>query len=72
MQLVSQRRHDVRIAGTDFHFEAQEPIVTELCHKYSIGDFAILAQSAGLRDAIVWQDAQHRFSMHLLVGEMSR
>jgi dimethylhistidine N-methyltransferase len=63
MHLVSRRDHSVRVAGRAFSFRAGEPIVTEHCYKYSVGDFRELVESAGFEVQKVWLDAHGKFSV---------
>lgn len=64
MQLVSQARQTVRVAGAQFSFEKDEPITTEYSYKYDPDEFADLAQSAGFHRIRMWTDEERLFSVH--------
>ncbi len=66
MHLVSSRDQDVRVAGRDFHFLAQESIHTENSYKYAPEAFLDLATQAGWSRAQRWMDADSRFTVALL------
>ncbi|MFK8043117.1 L-histidine N(alpha)-methyltransferase [Congregibacter sp.] len=66
MHLVSDNAQQIEHAGGYFHFRAGETIHTECSYKYSLEDFAALAQSAGLEIAETWQDDEALFSVHYL------
>lgn len=66
MQLLSRRRQRVQLDGGVIHFEAGEPIVTEHCYKYELGEFRELAERSGFRLEQVWTDPERRFSVQLL------
>lgn len=67
MRLVSTRPQTVRVAGQEFSFAQDEPLVTEYSHKYALETFRALAESNGFRVARVWTDAERLFSVQLLV-----
>jgi uncharacterized SAM-dependent methyltransferase len=67
MRLVSTRPQTVRVAGQEFRFAQDEPLVTEYSHKYALETFRALAESNGFRVARVWTDAERLFSVQLLV-----
>ena len=69
MHLISRRHQDVRIEGETFTFGAGEGIHTENSYKYTVAEFAQLAQRAGFRQQSVWQDEQALFSVQLLQYE---
>ncbi|HMA95799.1 MAG TPA: L-histidine N(alpha)-methyltransferase [Polyangiaceae bacterium] len=66
MHLLSRRRQRVQLDGAAIHFEAGEPIVTEHCYKYELGQFRELAERSGFRVERVWTDPELRFSVQLL------
>lgn len=66
MHLVSTRAQTVTVDGQRIAFAAGESIWTESSYKYSITDFAKMAQSAGLEQRAVWQDDRGLFSVHYL------
>ena len=66
MQLVSTRRHDVRIGNDVRRFECDEVITTEFSHKYTVDGFASLLQSAGFAtdDRLrCWRDRNNWFGV---------
>ena len=67
MYLRSTRRQTVRVLGRQFSFGAGERIHTENSYKYTIGEFQVLARSAGWRARRVWSDQDELFSVHGLV-----
>jgi uncharacterized SAM-dependent methyltransferase len=66
MHLVSERDHAVRCNGSVLKFHEGETIHTEYSYKYSIDDFASLAQRAGLQLSQSWVDQDELFSVHYL------
>ena len=68
MHLVSLARQTVDVGDHRFGFDAGESIHTENSYKYSIGEFRLLARSAGFRGEKVWQDAKGLFALHGLVA----
>ncbi len=66
MYLVSTRPQVVTLAGRLFPFDADEPILTEYSHKYTLPRFATLAAEAGLHVHQVWTDPTPLFSIQLL------
>jgi len=67
MHLVSLREQTVEVAGELLSFEDGEYILTECSHKYSLDDFAQLAEPAGFQVAKVWTDADQLFSVQYLL-----
>lgn len=67
--LEARRATQVDIAkiGLRVRFESGERIHTESSYKYSDGDLAALAATAGFRTNSTWHDRADRFSVHLLV-----
>ena len=61
--LVSRRRQEVTIGGKSFRFEAEEPICTEYCYKYTVEGFTALAAEANLALRQSWIDDQNRFAI---------
>jgi dimethylhistidine N-methyltransferase len=45
--LISMKDQSVRIAGREYHFEACEPIHTEISRKYRVNDVTTFAREAG-------------------------
>jgi dimethylhistidine N-methyltransferase len=65
--IVSLATQDVRIAADAFHFDLHEAMLVEYSCKYSLDDFARLAQKAGLRLERHWTDLQRQFAVVYLV-----
>jgi dimethylhistidine N-methyltransferase len=65
--LVSTRRQDVRVRGETFAFREDEAMQVEYSCKYSLDDFAQMANKAGLSVEKVWMDEDRRFSVQYLV-----
>jgi dimethylhistidine N-methyltransferase len=68
MHLVAREPQTVNIGPYRFAFERGESIHTENSYKYTVGEFAALAERAGFRAVKLWQDARALFSVHGLVG----
>jgi L-histidine Nalpha-methyltransferase len=66
MRLVSDRAQTAHLAGETIRFRANEHIVTEYSHKYSIEEFTALARRAGFAAGTVWTDERALFSVHYL------
>jgi len=66
MHLVSEQDQAVRCNGNVLKFHEGETIHTEYSYKYSIDDFARLAQRAGLQLSQSWVDQDELFSVHYL------
>lgn len=66
MRLVSAVDHTVQLLGTALRFVPGEWIVTEYSHKYTLADFARLADRAGFAVEQVWRDERHWFSLQYL------
>lgn len=65
--LVSTKRQDVRVRGETFAFREDEAMQVEYSCKYSLDDFAQMANKAGLSVEKVWMDEDRRFSVQYLV-----
>jgi dimethylhistidine N-methyltransferase len=65
--IVSLAAQDVRIAGEVFRFDLHEAMLVEYSCKYSLEDFARLAQKAQLRVEQHWTDARQQFAVVCLV-----
>jgi dimethylhistidine N-methyltransferase len=73
LDLVSLSDQYVTVAGEIFGFREGETIRTEYSHKYSIPEFASLADSAGLVLHKQWTDRDDNFAvLHLVVEEAPR
>lgn len=66
MHLVSTVAQTVSIGGARIAIAADEPLVTEYSHKYTLEAFSQLAARAGLRASPLWTDARHWFSVQWL------
>lgn len=66
MHLVSQQSQTVVLAGETLEFEADEAIVTEHCHKYTVPGFATQAARAGWKAHSNWLDDRGYFSVNYL------
>jgi len=66
MRLISTKRQSVRIAGEVISFDADEPIITEHCHKYTPESFASQAAAAGWTSRQTWADAREYFHVQYL------
>jgi len=66
MRLISLERQTVEIAGKLISFEADEPIVTEHCHKYTPESFAAQAAEAGWIARQTWADPRPYFHVQYL------
>lgn len=65
--LVSTKRQDVRLGAETYAFREDEAMQVEYSCKYSLDDFALMAEKAGLSVEKVWMDADKRFSVQYLV-----
>jgi dimethylhistidine N-methyltransferase len=68
MRLVSIAPQTVTIAGESIPFAANEPIITEHCHKYTPGLFAAQAAAAGWTARQTWSDSRDYFNVQYLVS----
>jgi L-histidine N-alpha-methyltransferase len=66
MRLISQVAQQVCVAGESISFAADEPIVTEHCHKYTPGMFARQAREAGWLERRTWTDPDEYFFVQYL------
>jgi dimethylhistidine N-methyltransferase len=66
MHLVSERKQSVRCNGGTVEFALGESLHTESSYKYTPQSFAALVESAGLKLAQSWMDADELFSVHYL------
>jgi len=65
--LVSTEQQVVHVRDEAFSFRADEAMHVEYSCKYSLDDFAQMANKAGLSVAQVWMDEDRRFSVQYLV-----
>ena len=65
--IVSRREQQVKIGHNKIGFRLDEAIQVEYSCKYSLVDFAALAEKAGLVVLQVWTDPQQMFSLQYLV-----
>jgi L-histidine Nalpha-methyltransferase len=63
MHLVSTSAQTVEVAGEQFQFEKGESIRTECSHKYTLEEFAAMAERAGFAVDRVWTDRERLFSV---------
>lgn len=63
IRLVSQADQNVKIAGREFAFAKDEPILTEYSHKYTPRAMQQLAREAGWRLKHLWTDPQELFAV---------
>jgi dimethylhistidine N-methyltransferase len=69
MHLVSTEQQEVFFpGGGSIYFDEGETIHTESCYKYTLQEFADLAEIAGYRRVNVWLDDQGMFSVQLFEG----
>ena len=66
MHLRSRADQQVTVEGQVFAFARGETIHTENSHKFTIGEFHLLARAAGYEPLRCWSDAEALFSVHLL------
>lgn len=64
--LVSRRAQAVHVGGRAFGFDAGEAMRVEISTKYTEASFVALAQRAGLRVVVGWNDARDWFGLRLL------
>ena len=57
----------MEVCGRTFRFRPGESICTEHSHKYTLEQFAILAQEAGFRLEQSWSDENNWFAVVWLV-----
>ncbi len=72
MHLVSRRAQTVRLGGEAVRFAEDETIWTECSYKYSLPEFAALAESAGFEVRRVWTDPAENFSVQYLTVRQER
>lgn len=68
MYLDSLREQTAHLAGIEISFQKGESILTEVSYKYSLAEFAALANAAGFEIVRVWKDAREWFSVQYLVA----
>jgi uncharacterized SAM-dependent methyltransferase len=61
--LISKQPQTVHLGGREFHFAADEKIITEFSYKHTIEGFSALAASAGFQLARVWTDPEGLFAV---------
>ncbi len=66
MHLVSLVEQTIQLNGTTFALQEGEHIVTEHSYKYSLEEFARLAERSGWAVKRLWTDAANLFSVHYL------
>ena len=70
MRLVSTVPQTVTIAGESVSFAANEPLITEHCHKYTPEAFAIQAAAAGWAARRTWADSTDYFKVQYLEQDL--
>jgi dimethylhistidine N-methyltransferase len=68
MHLISRRDQTAHVAGQSFTFREGETIFTESSYKYTLSEFARLANESGYRVVRVWTDPQKLFSVQYLIS----
>ncbi len=63
MHLLSLNAQTVRLGGETIRFAEDETIWTECSYKYSLPEFAAMAETAGFAMRQVWTDAEQKFSV---------
>jgi len=63
VELVSTRAQEAHVGDATIDFARGESIITEYSHKYTLDDFAAMANEAGFRVDKVWTDARDWFSV---------
>ena len=66
MHLVSLVEQTIQLNGTTFSFQEGEHVVTEHSYKYSVDEFAKLAERSGWAVKRLWTDDASLFSVHYL------
>ena len=66
MRLISETAQQVSIGGEIISFAAEEPIITEHCHKYTPETFARQALEAGWVERRTWTDPDRYFQVQYL------
>ena len=69
MRLISEVEQSVQIGNARIALSADEHIVTEHSHKYTLEGFAGLAQAAGFKVEKVWMDVDRLFSVQYCVRD---
>ena len=73
ISIVSLEEQSVAIGNEIVHFKANEEILTEYSHKYSIDGFAKLARQHGFSLHKQWTDRENLFGvLHLVLEETAR
>jgi dimethylhistidine N-methyltransferase len=70
MRLVSTVAQIIPVAGELIPFAADEPIITEHCHKYTPDLFTVQAGAGGWAPRHTWADAREYFSVQYLEPEL--
>jgi dimethylhistidine N-methyltransferase len=63
IELVSAREQEAHLGGARIGFEDGESIITEYSHKYTLDDFAAMANEAGFNVEQSWADPREWFSV---------
>jgi L-histidine N-alpha-methyltransferase len=70
MRLVSTVSQTVKIAGESISFAADEPLITEHCHKYTPELFTTQAGAAGWTARRTWADGREYFNVQYLEQDL--
>ena len=70
MRLVSTVSQTVTIAGESISFAADEPLITEHCHKYTPDLFTAQAGAAGWTARRTWADGREYFNVQYLEQDL--
>lgn len=66
MHLISTQAQTVNVCKYSFEFEANETVLTEYSHKYTIDAFGEMANEIGLNVKNVWTDPNEMFAVMYL------
>jgi dimethylhistidine N-methyltransferase len=66
MHLMSRTAQTVAVSGMSFDFREAETIFTESSYKYTLDEFASLAETSGWKVEKIWTDAERLFSVQYL------
>jgi L-histidine Nalpha-methyltransferase len=70
MRLISTVPQTVTIGGESISFAADEPLITEHCHKYTPELFAAYAAAAGWTARRTWTDSRDYFNVQYLEQDL--
>jgi dimethylhistidine N-methyltransferase len=67
MHLVSECAQEVTLGEATIAFRKGERLVTEHCHKYTLGSFTAMARAAGWESKALWTDERRYFNVHYFI-----